>query len=215
MRPLSYSHHHFRLPVIHHAAWLYLRFSLSYRDVEELPAERGLDISYETVRRWVTQNRPGLCATASALPHPTHSPVDLNKMVVGIGGKHLPLWRAVDDEHKVLDMLVQRRPDKTAAMRLVRKLVRNLGFAPEVLVTDRLRSYGAAIRSIGLICRHEREQPSRELAPVRRRERKVQRFKSAGSTQRFLSAQAAVYNVFDIQRHLIVSGVLRPRGSRA
>jgi putative transposase len=76
-------------------------------------------------------------------------------MVVRIGGKHMYLWRAVDDEGEILDMLVQRRGDKTAAMRLMRKVVRNLGFAPEVLVTDRLRSYGAAIRSIGLTCRHE------------------------------------------------------------
>jgi transposase-like protein len=104
--------------------------------------------------------------------------------------------------------------DKHAAVRLMRKLIRKLGFAPEVLVTDKLRSYGAAIRSIGLTCRHEQGMRKNNRAenshqPVRRRERKMQRFKSAGSAQRFLSAHAAVYNVFNTQRHLISRKTLR------
>ena len=131
-----------------------------------------------------------------------------------IGGKHMYLWRAVDDEGEVLDMLVQRRRDKTAAVRLMRKLIRKLGFAPEVLVTDKLRSYGAAVRSIGLTCRHEQgarrnNRAENSYQPVRRRERKMQRFKSAGSAQRFLSAHAPIYNVFNTQRHLISRQTLR------
>ena len=135
-------------------------------------------------------------------------------MVVRIGGKHMYLWRAVDDEGEVLDMLVQRRRDRHAAVRLMRKLLRKLGFAPEVVVTDKLRSYGAAVRSIGLTCRHERgfrknNRAENSHQPVRRRERKMQRFKSAGSAQRFLSAHAAMYNVFNTQRHLISRQTLR------
>lgn len=134
--------------------------------------------------------------------------------MVRIGGKHMYLWRAVDDEGEVLDMLVQRRRDRKAAVRLMRKLISKLGFAPQVPITDKLRSYGAAIRSIGLTCRHEQGARKNNRAqnshqPVRRRERKMQRFKSAGSAQRFLSAHAAVYNVFNAQRHLISRQTLR------
>jgi putative transposase len=111
-------------------------------------------------------------------------------------------------------MLVQRCRDRQAAVRLMRKLIRKLGFAPEVMVTDKLRSYGAAVRSIGLTCRHEQDARRNNRAenshqPVRRRERKMQRFKSAGSAQRFLSAHAVVYNVFNIQRYLISRKTLR------
>ena len=124
------------------------------------------------------------------------------------------LWRAVDDEGEVLDMLVQRRRDKHAAVRLMSKLIRKLGFAPEVLITDKLRSYGAAIRSMGLTCWHEQGWRKNNRAenshqPVRRRERKMQRFKSAGSAQRFLAVHAAVYNVFNTERHLISRRTLR------
>jgi putative transposase len=166
MQPISYVRHRFPPSVIQHAVWLYLRFTLSYRDVEELLAERGLDISYETVRRWVAKFGQ---AYARRLRRSRTRPTarwHLDEMVVRIGGKHMYLWRAVDDEGEVLDMLVQRRRDKTAAVRLMRKLIRKLGFAPEVLITDKLRSYGAAIRSIGLTCRHEQEQPCGELAPA-------------------------------------------------
>jgi putative transposase len=214
MQPLSYARHRFPPSVIQHAVWLYLRFTLSYRDIEELLAERGLDISYETVRRWVAKFRQ---AYARRLRRSRVRPTaqwHLDEMVVRIGGKHMYLWRAVDDEGEVLDMLVQRRRDSKAAVRLMRKLLRKLGFAPEVLVTDKLRSYGAAVRSIGLTCRHEQGARRNNRAenshqPVRRRERKMQRFKSAGSAQYFLSAHASIYNVFNTQRHLISRRTLR------
>ena len=116
------------------------------------------------------------------------------------------LWRAVDHEGEILDVLVQRRRDKRAALRLIRKLLRKQGFAPRLTVTDKLRSYGAAIRDLHLTCRHEqgfrnnnRAENSHQV--VRRRERKMQRFKSAASAQRFLSVHAAVHNNFNFQRH--------------
>src|ERR1700722_10370718 len=129
MDQLSYRRHRFPPPIIQHAIWLYLRFTLSYRDVEELLAERGLEVSYETVRRWVLKFGPGF---ARRLRRSRPRPSDrwhLDEMVVRIAGKRMYLWRAVDHEGEVLDMLVQRRRDKRAALRLMRKLLRKQGFA--------------------------------------------------------------------------------------
>jgi transposase-like protein len=135
-------------------------------------------------------------------------------MVVRIARKRMYLWRAVDHEGEILDILVQRRRDKRAALRLMRKLLRKQGFAPKLIVTDKLRSYGAAFHDLHLTCRHEqglrmnnRAENSHQI--VRRRERKMQRFKSAGSAQHFLSMHAAVHNNFNLQRHLISRSTLR------
>jgi len=138
----------------------------------------------------------------------------LDEMVAVIGGRRIYLWRAVDDEGEVLDTLVQKRRDKAAAVKLMRKLLKKQGFAPSVLVTDKLRSYSAAKAEIGLSAHHEQGLRKNNRAenshqPVRRRERKLQRFKSPGSAQRFLSAHSAVYNTFNIQRHLISRRTLR------
>src|SRR4051794_1225743 len=138
----------------------------------------------------------------------------LDEVVVRIAGRRMSLWRAVDQEGEILDILVQSRRDKRAAERLMRKLMKKQGFAPRVAVTDKLRSYGAAFQALGLTCRHEqglsmnnRAENSHQV--VRRRERKMQRFKSAGSAQRFLSLHAAVHNTFYLQRHLISRSTLR------
>src|SRR6188768_4082959 len=130
MTPISYARHRFPPDVIRHAVWLYLRFTLSYRDVEELLAERGLDVSYETVRRWVLKF--GLqFARNLRVRRPTPSDQwHLDEMAVSIGGKRQWLWRAVDSEGEVLDVLVQSRRDQRAALRLMRKLLKKQGFAP-------------------------------------------------------------------------------------
>jgi len=152
---ISYRRYRFPPVVIQHAVWLYLRFTLSYRDIEDLLAERGLDISYETVRSWVLKFGPVI---ARRLRRCRPRPSDrwhLDEMVVRIAGKRMYLWGAVDHEGEVLDMLVQRRRDRRAASRLMRKLLKKQGFAPKLLVTDKLRSYGSAFRQLKLICPHE------------------------------------------------------------
>jgi transposase-like protein len=152
MAQLSYRRHRFPAEIIQHAIWLYLRFILSYRDVEELIAERGLDVSYETVRRWVLKFGPLIARKLrQGRPRPS-ARWHLDEMVVRIAGKRMYLWRAVDHEGEVLDMLVQRRRDTQAALRLMRKLLKKQGFAPKLLVTDKLGSYGSAFRQLRLTC---------------------------------------------------------------
>ncbi len=191
MRQLSFKRHRFPADIIRHSVWLYARFTLSYRDVEEMLAERGLDISYETVRRWFLKFGSTIAAN---LRRSRPGPSDhwhLDEMVIVIRRKRYWLWRAVDNEGEVLDFLVQRRRDAKAARKLMKKLLKKQGFAPSRVVTDKLRSYASAFRTIGLAAEHDR------------RERKLQRFKSPGSAQRFLNIHSAAYNTFYHQRHLL------------
>jgi putative transposase len=184
MADISYRRHRFPPVVIQHAVWLYLRFTFSYRDVEDLLAERGLDLSYETVRSWVLKFGPVIARRLRCQrPRPSNR-WHLDEMVVRIAGERMYLWRAVDHEGDVLDMLVQRRRDSRAALRLIRKLLKKQAFAPKLLVTDKLRSYASAFRCLRLTCLHEqglrRNRAENSHQAVRRRERKMQRFKSAG-----------------------------------
>jgi putative transposase len=182
--------------------------------VEELLAERGLDISYETVRCWVLKFGPLIARRLrQRRPRPSKR-WHLDEIAVRIASRRMYLWRAVDDEGEILDMLVQRRRDTRDALRLMRKLLKKQGFTPKLLVTDKLRSYTSAFRRLRLTCPHEqglrknnRAENSHQV--VRRRERKMQRFKSALSAQRFLSIHAAVHNTFNVQRHLVSRFTLR------
>src|SRR3979411_3475099 len=142
MARISCRYHHFPAPIVRHAVWLYVRFTLSYRDVEDLVAERGINISYETVRRWVLKFGPAFARQLrQRRPRPS-ARWHLDEMVVRIGGERMYLWRAVDHEGEILDMLVQRRRDKHAAVRLMRKLLKKQGFTPKSLTTDKLGSHG-------------------------------------------------------------------------
>ena len=202
MAPISYARHQFPPAIIRHAVWLYLRFTLSFRDVEELLAERGIEVSYEThpamgaeVR---SRFRPRAAATTSSAELAVASRRDGRPDRRQAG---LALARR-RQRGRGARLLVQPRRDKAAAVKLMRKLLKKQGYAPTVLVTDKLRSYGAARPRIGMTARHEQGLRANNRAenshqPVRRRERKMQRFKSAGSAQRFLSAHSAVHNTFN------------------
>jgi transposase-like protein len=140
-------------------------------------------------------------------------------MVVRIAGERMYLWRAVDHEGEVLDMLVQPRRDTRAALRLMRKLLKKRGFTPKLLITDKPRSYASPFRRLRLTCPHEQGLRNNNRAEnshqaVRRREHKMQLFKSARSAQRFLSMHAAVHNTFNLQRHLVSRSTLRTFGPR-
>src|SRR3984957_18652689 len=198
-----YRRHRFPDEVISYAVWLYFRFPLSLRMVEEMLAARGICVTYETVRRW--EKKFGrtfsdrLRQRAPARGDKWH----LDEVVVSIAGERHWLWRAVDQNGFVLDVLVQRRRDAHAAQRLMRKLLKSAATPPRVMITDKLRSYGAARAKMGLRVNHRQHKGLNNRAenshqPTRRRERIMKRFKSAWQAQRFLSVHDQVANLFHI-----------------
>ena len=215
MRTLSFKRHRFPPDVIRHAVWLYFRFTMSLRDVEDLLAERGIEVSYETVRCWANKFGPAIAANIRRMRERSDCIWHLDEMVVRINGQRMWMWRAVDKEGEVLDVLVQKRRNKTAALKLLRRLLKNQGFVPDTIVTDGLASYKAALRELNCLDRHrpgrlrDNNRAENPHLPVRRRERKMQRFKSQGQAQRFVSTHSAIYNTFSIQRHLISRNTMR------
>lgn len=214
MTKISYVRHRFPPDVIRYAVWLYFRFPLSYRDVEDLLAERGVDASYETVRRWALKFGQAYARKLRKTRPQPDARWHLDEVFVSINGKRMYLWRAVDNEGEVLEILVQSRRNKKAALKLMRKLLKKQGFVPDAFVTDKLPSYGAALRELSLSKHHDfggrkNNRAENSHLPVRQRERRMQRFKSAKSAQIFLSTHAAVYNIFNVQRHLISRKSLR------
>lgn len=191
MQPISYKRHRFPPDTIRLAVWLYFRFTMSLRDVEDMLAERGIEVSYETIRCWTTKFGPAIAANIRRVRGRADSVWHLDEMVVRINGQRVFMWRAVDKEGEVLDALVQKRRNKTAALKLLRKLLKNQGAPPEAIVTDGLRSYKAAMKIMGCQDRHrpgrlrDNNRVENSHLPVRRRERKMQRFKSQGQAQRF------------------------------
>src|SRR5215213_8248155 len=209
MPPLSYSGYRFPRDIIQRAMWMYLRFTLSFRDVEELLAERGITVSHESIRRWVLAFGPTIARRVRTRRLKPHSRWHLDEMFVRVGGKQMYLWRAVDAEGEVLDVLLQAKRDARAARKLMRKLLKRQGMAPDEWVTDKCPANGAALRELKLTSiPHTRRKRANNRAesshlPVRRRERKLQGFKTPRSAQRFLSLHAATYNVFTVPRHLV------------
>lgn len=215
MKPISFKRYRFKPEIIRLAVWLYFRFTASLRDVEDMLAERGHSVSYETVRCWVNKFGPAFAANIRRRRGRADCVWHLDEMVVRIKGERMFMWRAVDKEGEVLDVLVQKRRNKAAALKLLRKLLKNQGAPPEQIVTDGLASYRAAMKILGCLHLH---QPGRlrdnnrvenSHLSVRRRERKMQRFKSQGQAQRFVSTHSAIYNTFNIQRHLTSRNTMR------
>ena len=215
MKAISYKRHRFPPVIIQHAVWLYFRFTMSLRDVEDLLAERGIEVSYETVRCWARKFGPAIARNLKRLHGRADSVWHLDEMVVRINGKRMYMWRAVDKEGVVLDAIVQKRRNKAAALKLLKKLLKRQGFVPDKFVTDGLASYKAAMKELGCQARHapgrlrENNRAENSHLPVRRRERKMQRFKSQGQAQLFISTHSAVYNTFCIDRHLTSRNTMR------
>jgi putative transposase len=212
--PDPHYHHRFPAEIISHAVWLYHVFSLSLRDVELLLAERGVVVSNETVCRWCEN-----CGQTFAYRLRQRRPRPggkwhVDEVFIRIQGVQHYLWRAVDQDGVVLDILVQPRRDAKAAKRFFRRLLKGLQYVPRVIVTDKLRSYGVAHRQLLPKVEH---RPSRYLnnraenshRPTRRRERQMQRFKSPEQAQDFLSPHAFIHGHFHPRRHLLTANSYR------
>ncbi|WP_107305704.1 IS6 family transposase [Streptomyces scabiei] len=205
---MSCKGHRYPVEVISHCVWLYFRFPLSFREVEELMFERGIIVSYETIRRWCAKFGQ---AYANGLRR--RRPGDkwhLDEVFIKINGELKYLWRAVDQDGNVLDILVQNRRDKTAAGRFFRRLMKKTRTVPRVIVTDRLRSYGAAHREVMPSVEHRSHKGLNNRAenshqPTRQRERAMKGFRSVGGAQRFLSAFSGISHHFRPRRHLMTA----------
>ena len=206
------SYHRYRFPpeIISHAVWLYHRFCLSFRDVEDLLAQRAITVSYETIRQWCRKFGTEYARKLKRKEGRLGGTWYLDEVFVNIRGQRQYLWRAVDQDGDVIDILVQPRRDRRAAERFFRRLLKGQGYEPRRLVTDKLRSYSAAHRAIMPSVVHDTSRYANNRAelshqPTRQRERQMRRFKSAGQAQRFLSAHGVIQNLFRVGRHLVSS----------
>lgn len=194
--------------VIPQAIWLYFRFAVSFRDVGELLAQRGIDVSYEPIRCWTIKLGPQIARNLKRKRPAPSRRWHLEEFVCDIGGKRMYLWCAVDDEGEALDVVVQKGRDHDAALTLLKRLPRNQPVEPEAIVPYGLASYRSALRGLGLEGIHRRgrlreiKRAENSYLPIRRRERKMQLFKSQASAQRFLTTHASFHNTFHTQRHL-------------
>jgi putative transposase len=203
-----YKNHRFPVEIISHAVWLYFRFCLSYRDVEELLFARGVIVTYEAIRKWCVKFGQ---VYANQLRRRRPRPGDkwhLDEVFLTINGARQYLWRAVDQDGNVLDILVQPRRDKKAAKKFFRKLLKGYQYVPRVIVTDQLKSYGAIKREVLPSVEHRQHRYLNNRAenshqPTRQRERRMQGFKSPGHAQRFLSAYGPIAQHFRPRRHLL------------
>jgi len=203
-----YKGHRFPPEIIQYAVWLYYRFSLSHRDIEDLLAEREITVSYESIRLWC--NKFGLkYVRRLKKKHQGYGDTFfIDEVFVKIDGKQHYLWRAVDQDGEIVDVFLQRRRDGKAAKRFFKRLLKAHRMEPRKIVTDKLRSYGVAHRELIPDTIHDTAQYANNRAelshqPTRVRERVMRRFKSMQQAQRFLTVHAAVYNLFNFGRHLV------------
>ncbi|MBC7810940.1 MAG: IS6 family transposase [Burkholderiales bacterium] len=202
----TYAGYRFPTEIISHAVWLYFRFSLSYRDVEELLAERGIVVTYATIRQWCQKFGQQYANQLRRRRAKTGDKWHRDAVFLTINGKLHSLWRAVDQHGNVLDILLQSRRNKRAAPKFFRKLLKGCQYVPRVLITDKLGSYGAAKRELLPSVEHRQHRRLNNRAehshqPPRQRERIMRRFTSAGHAQRFLSAFGPIREHFCPRRH--------------
>ena len=203
------NYHGYRFPpeIISHAIWLYHRFGLSFRDVEDLLAQRDITVTYETIRQWCQRFGPVYARRLRRRRGRMGDTWHLDELFVTIQGRQQYLWRAVDEDGDVIDILVQSRRNRPAAVRFFRKLLKGQGCVPRRLITDKLRSYPAACRTVMPSVVHCTDRYANNRAevshqPTRQRERQMRGFKSAAQLQRFASVHGVVQNLFRVGRHL-------------
>ncbi len=216
----TYRGYRFPPEVISHGVWLYHRFCLSLRDVEEMLAKRGILVTYETIRHWCRTFGPEYAHKLKRRQGRLGDIWHLDEVFVKINGERHYLWRAVDQDGDVIEILVQKKRNARAAKRFFRKLLKSQGCTPWQLVTDKLKSYGTAHRNVMPAVNHNTERYAKNLAevshqPTRQRERQMRRFKSAGQAQRFLSVHGVILNFFRFSRHRMRSENYRWLRARA
>ena len=209
-----YKRHRFPLDIISYAVWLYYRFNLSHRDIEDLLAERGINVSREAIRLWCIKFGAIYTRKLKRKHRGYGDTFYIDEIFVKINGKQHYLWRAVDQDGEVVDVFLQAKRDGTAAKRFFKRLLRSHGGEPRKIVTDKLRSYGVAHRELMPDVIYDNAQYANNRAeqshePTRVRERVMRRFKSVRQAQRFLGAHAAIYNLFNHGRHLVRAGHYR------
>ena len=204
----TYKRHRFPPDIISYAVWLYFRFNLSHRDIEDLLAERGITVSRESIRLWCIKFG-ALYARRLKRKHRGYGDTFyIDEVFVKINGKQHYLWRAVDQDGEVVDVFLQAKRDGASAKRFFKRLLRTHGAEPRKIVTDKLRSYGVAHRQLIPEAIHSTKQYGNNRAEqsheaTRVRERGMRRFKSIRQAQRFVTAHAAVSNLFNLGRHLV------------
>jgi len=203
-----YKRYRFPAEIIRYAVWVYYRFNLSHRDVEDLLAERGVTVSHESIRLWCNKFGPKYARRLKRRHQGFGDTFYIDEVFVKIGGKQKYLWRAVDQDGEVVDVFLQTRRDGKAAKRFFRRLINKHQSEPRIIVTDKLRSYDVAHRELIPDVIHDKSQYANNRAelshqPTRVRERGMRKFKSMRQAQRFLGVHAAVYNLFNLGRHLV------------
>ena len=204
----TYKRHRFPPDIISYAVWLYFRFNLSHRDIEDILAQRGIIVSYESIRLWCIKFGRKYARRLKRRHKGYGDTFYIDEVFVKINGKQQYLWRAVDQEGEVIDVFLQSRRDGAAAKLFFKRLLRRHGGEPREIVTDKLRSYGVAQRELIPNTIHNTAQYANNRAelshqPTRVRECGMRRFKSTAQAQRFLNVHAAVYNLFNLGRHLV------------
>ena len=216
----TYKRHRFPSDVISYAVWLYYKFNLSHRDVEDLLAERGISVSYETIRLWCIKFSSKYANRLKRKHQGYGDTFFIDEVFVKIDGKQHYLWRAVDQDGEIVDVFLEKRRDGAAAKRFFKRLLKKHQDEPRKIVTDKLRSYGVAHRELIPDTIHDTSQYANNRAelshqPTRVRERGMRRFKSVGQAQQFLGVHSAVYNLFNLGRHLISASHYRSIRLRA